>query len=80
MILALLGCGKMCVQVRSQMLAYQEGILVSHSWIVAEEALGESTLLLSASQGEREVEEEAQVEDSDLGWSPGPAQIDLVAM
>lgn len=27
----------------------------------------------SASQGEREVEEEAQVEDSDLGWSPGPA-------
>ncbi|KAI4546962.1 hypothetical protein MG293_003517 [Ovis ammon polii] len=31
----------MCVQVRSQMLAYQEGILVSHSWIVAvREALG----------------------------------------
>lgn len=52
MILALLGCGKMCVQVRSQMLAYQEGILVSHSWIVAvREALGESTLLLFSFSG-----------------------------
>jgi len=27
----------------------------------------------SAFQVEREVEEKVQVEDSDLGWSPGPA-------
>lgn len=41
------------------MLAYQEGILVSHSWIVAvREVLVSLPLLLFASQG-AEVEEEA---------------------
>lgn len=46
-ILALLGCGKMCVQVRSWMLTYQEGLLVRHSWIVAvREALQASPLPL----------------------------------
>ena len=77
MILALLGCGKMCVQVRSWMLTYQEGLLVSQLDCGCE---GSMSLLCHfsaslSSQVEREVEGKAQVEDSDLGWSPGPAPL-----
>ena len=62
----------MCVQVRSWMLTYQEGILVSHSWTVGGKHCMSLLCHFSAFQVEREVEEKAQVEDSDLGWSPDP--------